>query len=205
MSHFRLTLLLLIGLLQVIGSNPATAAQKDSPPLGQKVDQAKQLPDYCRVDSYREFFEMFVYDRDRSGKPMRLRYTAEQIEVRDYEQPDRVIETLRRQDDEFSINLRDYRWVQLVPSAVDNSPYTRLKLGLERTSTNEFRVDYVKAQYKYTGDVTGTESEDLVQTYGNLAAYVFQHRHGCWQLTQKFQSTKPELPPKSPLFRSQSR
>ena len=121
---------------------------------------------------------------------MRSTYTANRIEVRNYENPSQLLEVMRRQDDEFSISLRDYRWVILVPSSVDNSPYTRLKIDLRRVSQDRFRVDYIKAQYKYTGNTTGTESEDLVKTYGQPGAYVFQHRNGCWNLTQKLRSTK---------------
>lgn len=143
------------------------------------------LPFFCAPDEYKAFFEKFVWGKDEQGKDIRARYTADRIQVRNYHKPDQVLEVLRRRDDEFSIDLRDYRWVQLVPSPVDNSPYTRLKLDIDRISADTFRVDYIKAQYKYTGNETGTESEEVVQTFGNPAAYIFQHRNGCWRLTQK--------------------
>jgi hypothetical protein len=152
------------------------------------------LPSYCAPDEYKTFFKQFVQGKDRQGNDMRTLYTADRIDVRDYNRPGQLLQTLRRQDDEFSINLRDYRWVQLVPSRLDNSPYTRLKLDIQRIHQNTFRVDYIKAQYKYTGNITGTESEELVQTYGNPNAYIFQHRNGCWRLTQKLQSTVSRNP-----------
>ncbi|MGG6269832.1 hypothetical protein [Leptolyngbya sp. AN10] len=31
-----------------------------------------------------------------------------------------------------------------------------------------------------------------MQTFGNPVAYIFQHRNGCWGLTQKLRSTKPQ-------------
>jgi hypothetical protein len=164
----------------IVSTNPQRATPNTPP--------ERKLPDYCEPDNYTDFFTAFVAEKDRQGNETRNTYTADQIEVRSYNNPDQIVGTLRRQDDEFSIASQDYRWVQLVPSSVDNSPYTRLKLDIQRVSQDTFRVNYIKAQYKYTGDVTGTESEELVQTYGNPAAYIFQHRNGCWMLTQKLQS-----------------
>lgn len=170
---------------------PATSTQTRTSANSEEATSNKpperQLPNYCEPDNYKDFFTTFVEGKDRSGNETRNTYTAAQIQVRSYGSPDQIIGTLRRQDDEFSIAMRDYRWVQLVPSSVDNSPYTRLKLDIQRINQDTFRVDYIKAQYKYTGDVTGTESEELVQTYGNPAAYIFQHQNGCWMLTQKLQ------------------
>jgi hypothetical protein len=146
---------------------------------------ASSLPAYCSPDEYRSFFENFVRGQDYQGNETRLTYTAELIEVRDYENPSYLIGTLNKKDDEFSINLRDFRWVQLVPSTVDNSPYTRLQIDLKRLNNNTFRVDYIKAQYVYIGVVA--EEEYLVRTYGEPGAYIFEHRNGCWYLTQKLQ------------------
>jgi hypothetical protein len=177
-------------------SKPSVAAAISSPKSAEpppierqtaNLPEATNLPTYCAPDEYKTFFEQFVRGKDRQGNDTRATYTSDLIEIRDYNTPDQVLEVLRRQDDEFSIDLRDYRWVQLVPSSVDNSPYTRLKVDIYRASENTFRADYIKAQYKYTGDITGTESEEIVQTYGNPAAYIFQHRNGCWSLTQKLQ------------------
>ncbi|CAD5937190.1 hypothetical protein [Planktothrix agardhii] len=110
-------------------------------------------------------------------------YTADTIEVREYENPSNLIELLSKKDNEFSIDLRDYRWVQLVPSTVDNSPYTRLQIDLIRISNTTFRVNYIKAQYTY--DSNGDGEEYLDYTYGEPGAYIFEHRNGCWNLTQK--------------------
>lgn len=160
-------------------ANPQSTTPNTSP--------ERKRPDYCELDNYTDFFTVFAAGKDWQGNETRNTYTAAQIEVRNYHNPDQIVGALRRQDDEFSIALRDYRWVQLVPSSVDNSPYTRLKLDIQRISQDTFRVHYIKAQYQYTGNTTGTESEELVQTYGNPAAYIFQHRNGCWMLTQKLQ------------------
>ncbi|OIP72764.1 MAG: hypothetical protein AUK43_02020 [Oscillatoriales cyanobacterium CG2_30_40_61] len=141
------------------------------------------LPEYCAPDKYKSFFENFVRGQDYQGKETRLTYTADTIEVREYENPSNLIEMLNKKDDEFSIDLRDYRWVQLVPSAVDNSPYTRLQIDLIRINNNTFRVNYIKAQYAYNSNRGGEEYLDY--TYGEPGAYIFEHRNGCWNLTQK--------------------
>ncbi|MEB3292477.1 MAG: hypothetical protein VKJ24_04900 [Synechococcales bacterium] len=172
-------------------ANPDPATEVSRNPIKDDRTMTANLPTYCSQESYKEFFQVFVQGRDRQGNETRATYTADRIEVRDYNAPDQVIGTLRRQDDEFSIDLMDYTWVQKVPSTVDNLPYTRLKLDIQRLAEDQFRVEYIQAQYKYTGDVTGTESEELVQTYGNPGAYIFQHRDGCWQLTQKLQVVEP--------------
>lgn len=146
---------------------------------------SSSLPSYCAPDEYRSFFENFVRGQDYQGKETRLTYTADTIEVREYENPSNLIEVLSKKDDEFSIDLRDYRWVQLVPSAVDNSPYTRLQIDLIRINNNTFRVNYIKAHYAYDPNKEGEEYLDY--TYGEPGAYIFEHRNGCWNLTQKLQ------------------
>ncbi|MEA5517768.1 MAG: hypothetical protein WAN66_11295 [Limnoraphis robusta] len=143
------------------------------------------LPNYCSPDEYKSFFEHFARGQDYQGNETRFTYTADTIEVRDYENPSILIEVISKKDDEFSIDLRDYRWVQLVPSSVDNSPYTRLQIDFIRFNNNTFRVDYIKAEYAYDPQVG--EEEYLVRTYGEPGAYIFEHRNGCWNLTQKLQ------------------
>lgn len=198
MNYPKLIPLIFTAIIPIYSANAPSDAQS-IPTQKQNIAQSETkgsiprqaaVPAYCAPDEYKQFFENFVRGKDRQGTDMRSTYTANRIEVRNYENPSQLLEVMRRQDDEFSISLRDYRWVILVPSSVDNSPYTRLKIDLRRVSQDTFRVDYIKAQYKYTGNITGTESEDLVKTYGQPGAYVFQHRNGCWNLTQKLRSTR---------------
>jgi len=157
----------------------------------QNVETEKQsnanLPVSCAKDQYRSFFEQYVWGKDNQGNEIRYTYTAPYIQVRDYQDPSKLLETMSRKNDEFSIDLRDYRWVQLVPSQVDNSPYTRLKLDIKKVDDKTFRVDYIKAQYQYSGVGTNQE-ETILRTYGEPNAYIFEHRNGCWNLTQKLQS-----------------
>jgi len=146
------------------------------------------LPISCAKEEYKSFFEQFVRGKDDQGHEIRYTLTLPHVQVRDYQDPSKLLEMMSRKNDEFSISLRDYTWVQLVPSQVDNAPYTRLKIDIQRVDDKTFRVDYIKAQY--TG---ADEKEQLVQTYGEPNAYIFEHRNGCWNLTQKLQSTKRSL------------
>ncbi|BBC26427.1 hypothetical protein [Pseudanabaena sp. ABRG5-3] len=139
----------------------------------------------CAKEEYTSFFEQFVRGKDDQGNEIRYTFTSHYVQVRDYQDPSKLLEMMSRKNDEFSISIRDYTWVQLVPSQVDNSPYTRLKLDFQRVNDKTFRVDYIKAQYG-----GADEKERLVRTYGEPNAYIFEHRNGCWYLTQKLQSTK---------------
>lgn len=174
---------ILASCLGVIIANENFPAEAQNRPQGKVI--ASSLPEYCSPDEYKSFFENFVRGKDYQGNETRLTYTADIIEVRDYENPSYLIGTLSKKDDEFSINLRDYRWVQLVPSTIDNSPYTRLEIDLIRLNNNTFRVNYIKAHYAY--DPNGDGEEYLDYTYGEPGAYIFEHRNGCWNLTQKLQ------------------
>ncbi|PZO41471.1 MAG: hypothetical protein DCF19_09720 [Pseudanabaena frigida] len=183
------------------GSNDRATSK---PPIGQSnlsPDRAKEvkvdtqinaaLPQSCATEEYKSFFEQFVRGKDNPGNDIRYIYTSPYVQVRDYQDPSKLLEVMSRKNDEFSIDLRDYKWVQLVPSQVDNSPYTRLKIDIQKVNEKTFRVDYIKAQYRYAGTDKDLE-ETLVKTYGEPNAYIFEHRNGCWNLTQKLQS-QPSL------------
>lgn len=164
-------------------SSPSAIATENSPVLAQS--QAN-LPQSCAIASHTEFFENFVRGQDYDGNEMRYRFTAAYVQVRDYQNPSQLIEVMSRKNDEFSISLRDYRWVQLVPSK--DSPYTRLNLEIKKTNEKTFRVDYIKAEFAYEGGES--EGERIVRTEGAPNAYIFEHRNGCWYLTQKLQSSE---------------
>jgi hypothetical protein len=50
-----------------------------------------QLPDYCAVDRYRDFFGHFVRRQDDQNCEVRHTYTWEQIEIRNYEQTEQLL------------------------------------------------------------------------------------------------------------------
>ncbi len=140
----------------------------------------------CGKEDYRRFFEDFVRGKDYQGnEEIRYTFTAPYVQVRDYQDPSKLLETMSRRNDEFSISLRDFRWVQLVPANA-YTPYTRLKIDISRVDDKTFRVDYIKAQYSNNDK---DQEDRLVKTYGEPNAYIFEHRNGCWNLTQKLQSS----------------
>jgi hypothetical protein len=141
----------------------------------------------CGKEDFKSFFEDFVRGKDSQGNEVRYTFTSPYVQVRDYQDPSKLLETMSRRNDEFSISLRDYQWVQLVPADA-YTPYTRLKIDISRVDDKTFRVDYIKAQYQYSGNDKDQE-ERLVKTYGEPNAYIFEHRNGCWNLTQKLQSS----------------
>lgn len=150
------------------------------------------LPAYCAPEEYRNFFGHFVRGKDYQGRETRYTYTWPEIQVRDYQNPKTLLEVLRRQDDEFSIDQRDTRWVRLVPSGNGN-PYTPLKVDLRKINATTFRADHIQAEWGGDG-----EEERVIRTYGPPGAYIFEHRQGCWYLTQKLRSrTQAQIPPAS--------
>jgi hypothetical protein len=120
----------------------------------------------CTLEGYWSFFEAFVQSQE-----VRKIYTSPQIQVRRYSDESAATS---KQHDYFRIGLVDYQWVYLDDSK-DESNYDRL--DLEKTLKNKrFRVDYRKAEFD--GD------DELVKTFGEPGAYVFEFRDGCWNLTQ---------------------
>jgi hypothetical protein len=169
-------------------ANPRTTAIA-TPVLAQPILAQGQLqparPAYCAPDEYRNFFGHFVRGKDYQGRETRSTYTWPKIQVRDYQTPQTLLEVLRRQDDEFSIDQRDTRWVRL-------DPYTPLKVDLRKINATTFRADYIQAEWGGDG-----QEERVIRTYGPPGAYIFEHRQGCWYLTQKLQSRPQAQTPTS--------
>ncbi|WP_146048806.1 hypothetical protein [Pseudanabaena sp. BC1403] len=182
-------------------SNQSNSISTENPSPDTKNSEVEKqnnskLPIVCGKEEYRSFFEDFVRGKDFQGNEIRYTFTSPYVQVRDYRDPSKLLETMSRRNDEFSISLRDYRWVQLVPADA-YTPYTRLKIDISRVDDKTFRVDYIKAQYQYSGNDKDQE-EHLVKTYGDPNAYIFEHRNGCWNLTQKLQSsTRSQIGPKT--------
>ncbi len=121
--------------------------------------------DACTQDGYWSFFESFV----RSAS-VRTRYTAEAVSLRSLAQPDLETGRVARQDySGFRIALNDYQWV-LAGTTQD--------VDLKPTQDgNVFRVDYSPVEL-------GPDDE-VVRVTGAPGAYVFEHKNGCWELTQE--------------------
>jgi hypothetical protein len=121
----------------------------------------------CTQKGYSSFFEAFV-----KSDSIKKSHTAPLVKIFSYsgakEIPDKY--------DEFKIGLIDYSWV-LVDAAKEVGEFQTLNLK-KTAKGNSFRVDFQKAEF-------GAD-EEIIKTFGQPGAYVFEMRNGCWQLTQEF-------------------
>jgi hypothetical protein len=114
------------------------------------------------------------------------KYISPEVEIRDYQNPSRLLMTISDKNYViFKIGAIGNKYVMgsLIPFLSDAELLkNRLKLDFQRINAKTFRVNYIRAEFlndKKDGDGT------LVRTYGNPEAYVFEHRDGCWHLTQQ--------------------
>ena len=140
-------------------------------------------PEYCAPEKYRQFFWNFVKDNDMKNNRMRVPYTSAEIQVRDYNNPQKILEVVSKEDYQgFKISAVDYTMVYDDRSITNLNSKARLKLDFESQTKDVFRVNYVKAEFE-----TNPEAEDnngkLIRTYGAPGAYIFVYRNGCWNLT----------------------
>jgi hypothetical protein len=178
-------------------SNPSEGPEKGRSELTQRSDsrqpQADQPrsttpPEYCAPDSYRQFFWHFVKGFDYSNNRIRLPYTSASVQVRDYQNPDKVLGIVDKQNyDGFKIDSLDYTLVYLDETITDPNAKARLKVDFTRQTDTTFRVDYVKAEFEINPEEEDNNGQ-LIRTYGAPGAYIFEHRDGCWNLTQEFRS-----------------
>ena len=145
--------------------------------------RVSQQPEYCAPQNYRQFFWNFVKDNDIQNNRMRVPYASAEIKVRDYNNPQKILEVVRKEDYQgFKISAVDYTMVYDDRSITDPNAKARLKLDFTRRGDDVFRVNYVRAEFE-----TNPEEEDnngkLIRTYGVPGAYIFVHRNGCWNLT----------------------
>jgi hypothetical protein len=145
-------------------------------------------PESCAPDNYGQFFWQFVKDNDMSNNPMRMPYSAASITVRNYDNPDQVLEVVKKQSYQgFKIASVDYTLVYDDPTITDPNAKARLKREVKRLDDNTFRVDYVRAEFERDGEAEDNNGK-LIRTYGAPGAYTFEHQNGCWNLTQEYRS-----------------
>jgi hypothetical protein len=150
--------------------------------------QSPKRPESCARDDYGQFFWQFVKDNDMQNNPMRMPYSAASITVRDYDNPDRVLEVVKKQNYQgFKIASVDYTLVYDDPTITDPRAKARLKREVKRLDDNTFRVDYVRAEFETDGEAEDNNGK-LIRTYGAPGAYIFEHQNGCWTLTQEYRS-----------------
>jgi hypothetical protein len=169
----------------VISSEPLPIAdarvQSDRAP-------SPRRPESCAPDNYGQFFWQFVQDNDMSNNPMRMPYSAASITVRNYDNPDQVLEVVKKQSYQgFKIASVDYTLVYDDPTITDPKAKARLKREVKRLDDNTFRVDYVRAEFETDGEAEDNNGK-LIRTYGAPGAYIFEHQNGCWTLTQEYRS-----------------
>lgn len=135
----------------------------------------------CSPDDFKSFFEQFV-----QGSLETEKYISPEVEIRDYQNPSKLLMTISDKNYViFKIGAIGNKYVMgsLIPFLGDAELLkNRLKLDFQRINAKTFRVNYIRAEFlndKKDGDGT------LVRTYGNPEAYVFEHRDGCWHLTQQ--------------------
>lgn len=142
-------------------------------------------PEYCAPGNYRQFFHTFVRDNDMKNNRMRAPHTSAKIQVRDYNNPQNILEVVSKEDYQgFKISVIDYTMVYDDRSIANLNSKARLKLDFTSQTKDVFRVNYVRAEFE-----TDPEAEDnngkLIRTYGAPGAYIFAHRNSCWNLTEE--------------------
>ncbi|MEH6413974.1 hypothetical protein, partial [Pseudomonas sp. CGJS7] len=121
-------------------------------------------------DGFATFLEQFA-----SEPEIRAGYSAPTIEVRDINNPDRLIASQTpQQADPFRIAMVDYQWSYDEPGK-DAGQLSRIKLD-RKLSGDRMRLDLVKAEF--------SPDEEVVKTIGSPEAYVFEFKQDCWQLAQ---------------------
>lgn len=149
--------------------------------IAEAVTPVKPAIAKCSPEDFKSFFEQFVHGSLETEK-----YISPEVEIRDYEYPSRLLMTISDKNYViFKIGAIGNKYVMrsLIPFLGDAEQLkNRLKLDFQRVNAKMFRVNYIRAEFlndKKDGDGT------LVRTYGNPEAYVFEHRDGCWHLTQQ--------------------
>lgn len=145
------------------------------------VTGAKPTIAQCSPDEFKSFFEQFV--RNPSDG---VEYIDAAFQIRDYQDPSRLLMTIGDKNYvDFRIGAIGNRYVYIDPYAKyrsdDELLKKRLKLDYQRIDAKTFRVNYIRAEF-----INDSKDRDgnLVRTYGNPEAYIFEHRNGCWHLTQ---------------------
>jgi hypothetical protein len=150
--------------------------------------QSSKRPESCARENYGQFFWQFVKDNDMRNNRMRIPYSAASITVRDYQNPDRVLEVVKKQNYQgFKIDSVDYTLVYDDPTITNPNAKARLKREVKRLDDSTFRVDYIRAEFETDGEAEDNNGK-LIRTYGAPGAYIFEHQNGCWTLTQEYRS-----------------
>jgi hypothetical protein len=160
--------------------------------IAQSLEPVKrQVP--CSTTEFDYFFRVFVRGLDdiMPRSAVRKAYVSPQVQVRSYQNPDRLLATVAKEKyDGFNIGLLYNLWVYLDPKLpIYTESYPRLALEFKTINREKIRVEYRQAEY-VSAPTAGATQERLVKTFGEPGAYIFEHHKGCWNLTQELRSAK---------------
>jgi hypothetical protein len=192
MGATKILVLLLLSGWQV-GASPAVwAVSQESGSIARFVEPVvRQVP--CSTTEFDYFFRVFVRGLDdiMPRSAVRNAHVWQQVQVRSYQDPDRLLATVPKQDyDGFKIGLLYNLWVYLAPDIpVYSDAYPRLAIEFKTLNPQKIRVEYQQAEYLPLPN-TGATAEYRVRTFGEPGAYIFEHYQGCWHLTQELRSSK---------------
>lgn len=157
------------------------------PAAAQDLSQAEILQlakDACKA---RDFSQMFGYFAQNDG--VRAALTAPEVQIRSLARPGQVQRTVKGTAyRDFKIAMIDYSFFDAESAdrfdVGQSEALETLKLDITEQPGGAYRVAYVKAEYGPPGE--DEEVGELIRTYGQPGAYLFEPRDGCWQLTQDF-------------------
>ncbi len=196
MNYGKMTLLAMLVSLQACAISPTaynSIAAETSRNSSADVNDAKVkrspkpiIPEVCSPKNDKEFFRSFIHGKNDRGVD-RNTYTASKVEIRNYDDPSKLLEVRDKANyDGFRIGFIDYMAFYLDP-VKNPRDYENVTFDVTRIAPKTFRVDYSKAEY-----VDAERTNTLIRTYGTQGAYIFEHRDGCWYLTQELRSDSPE-------------
>ncbi|WP_271253158.1 hypothetical protein [Pseudanabaena sp. Chao 1811] len=133
----------------------------------------------CAPDAFPIFFEQFV-----RNPAIRYDYIGAEFQVRDYQDPRRLLMEIGDKNYiDFRIGVIGNQYVYIDPSIKYRGEVelfkNRLKLNYQRLNAKTFRVNYISAKL-----VDNRRDGTLVRKAREPEAYIFEHRDGCWHLTQ---------------------
>lgn len=140
--------------------------------------------DACKTQ---EFSLMFGYFAQNEG--VRAALTAPEVQIRSLARPGQVQRMVKGAEyRDFKIAMIDYSFFDAESAdrfdAGQSDALETLKLDITEQPGGAYRVAYVKAEYGPPSE--DEEYGDLIRTYGQPGAYLFEPRDGCWHLTQDF-------------------
>jgi hypothetical protein len=180
--NFRKVLFLLLPFLVQIATSPGALALKQIQDPSE-TQGARSVP--CATSQFPYFFRVFVRGLDdlMPRSAVRAAHVWPQVEIRNYQKPSKLISKVAAKDYEgFRIGLLNNLWIYLDPAIPSYSEkYPRLQVKFINVDRQKVRVEYQQAEYVAIGN---SKQERLIRTLGKPGAYIFEHRKGCWHLTQ---------------------